>query len=66
MPKAQPFRGPVVVSGVTFCTKKSLGKYVEDMRDANQCANEKFKDKISNYNSGLHITSISSTAGGCS
>lgn len=41
MPKAQPFRGPVVVSGVTFRTKKSLGKYVEGMRDADQI-NQRF------------------------
>ena len=32
MPKCKPFRGPVVVSGQTFGTKKSLEKHVENMR----------------------------------
>jgi len=41
MPKSKPFRGPVVVSGRTFATKKSLGSYVEHMRDTNNI-NQRF------------------------
>ena len=41
MPKSKPFRGPVVVSGQTFATKKSLGNYVEHMRDTNSI-NQRF------------------------
>lgn len=41
MPKCKSFRGPLLISGVPFHTKKSLAEFVEHMRDTNKI-NQRF------------------------